>query len=922
MALAANPRQSPFTVEEFSELVSSAFNLHNADNPSPADHPLLSFTPASPHSLSSLHSLSGDPDGGAVDDSEATPLRSLSLDSVSPHRSPPPTSARSRTITALRVFHQVRTRASAFVLRSRAPSPSHTRSPSPALFEPLPLPSVSPTPESSLSRALSPWSMLDLTRPRSRAESLPRSLFSFPKRDATPPPLPDHPSRSGSTTSGTRSLTPVLRSFFDDSPVRSKRAYSRPATTSTTSSTMPALSRVRTSSSACASHLQHSPPSFFDDSGYQVPRPPAPPYSRPDTPTGAARIHTRLPPLRKSRSNGHGLKDHGHKRDPSRGTTGTSNAGLGYQDSPLWDYCSGTEMPSPLTRPRDAPPVPGLTAVPPLKDLIDDDDAPLPPPYVFERRGSATSTSTASTRSSSSLSSRLSNLVGLAFPGKMRARGRSKLNLSVSTGSEGPSAESSPSTLSTVSSPSTPSSPISTFSRSQGHVYAASADGHSGERYVQEDEEDSLAIGRVLTPDADPFAKADIAIPVQGTPRPPSPLLSRQHSMQYSPYGANRTVTWDASPGKARKKTRNSLPASPVSTAYTFPSSCSVYSENSPSHSHCDPPSMWTRKHQGPPSAWSLLTPPGTPPSNISRAASSPKRTPPSMPRFQSQRNSPSKCLMFPLPPTNIPHSRLPPSLPPPDRPLPEPPLSPLAPPVPPKDRPSRIARAHKSLPASPEVTRSGGMARHYRDLSDRRPPSAIPIGSSLGRCTLDTLASLQEGTHASGVHGTPSLGEPWSEHISDAPSRSVTPVMHIPPANRRSSVDSISTVTASPSSSALHEAAGRWVAGSCALSRDKSTIVEGNSYSVDGASTTLSSPPPLLQPKGNGLEAAELWSPATSGSTMFYSARSSVDCESRFSFETDSEEEARPQSFEDQPVSRVSTGWRHGKAASAGPCT
>lgn len=438
----------------------------------------------------------------------------------------------------------------------------------------------------------------------------------------------------------------------------------------------------------------------------------------------------------------------------------------------------------------------------------------------------------------------------------MRARGRSKLNLSISTGSEGPSAESSPSTLSTISSPSTPSSPVSTFSPFPTHTYAASADGHSGERSVEEDE-DSLAIGRVLTPEADPFAKGDIAIPAQCTPRPPSCLLSRKHSMQYSPYSANNTVTWNASPGRSRTKTRNSLPASPVSTAYTFPSSCSLYTEDSPGRG--PPTPMWTRKHQGPPSAWSLLTPPGTPPSASARSASSPKRTPPSMLRSQSQSqrgmmSSPSKRLVFPLPPSSIPHSRLPPSLPPPDRPLPEPPMCSTAPPVPPKDPYSRIARAHKSLPASPEVPRSGGMTRHRREVSDDHPRSAIPVGSSLDRCTLDTLALFQERPNAAaaGVCGTPSgssLGEPWSEHAPDGPSRSVTPMMHIRTgmspanANRRRSADSISTVTASSSSSVLHDvdvgAAGRWDPG-----RDTSPIVEGDSFSID--STSMS---PALSP-------------------------------------------------------------------------
>lgn len=367
----SSSRPSPFSVQEFSELVESAFNLADADNASPLRQPLLSFTPASPYSPSSLRSHAHSFDG------------QTDADSVSPLSSPPARKSRSRTITALRMFHQVRTRASAFVLRSRALSPSPTRSssPSPAHFQ---LPSISPTPSaSSFARALSPWSMVDLARdrPRSRAESLPRSLFAGHMRDSTPLPLPGSHSRSGST-SETRSTTPVLRSFFDDSPARSKRAYSRPATST---STIHPLSLSRTTTGPHSPLVAEYLPSFFDDSGYQVAKPPVPSYSRPSTPSGTAlHIHTRIPALRRSRSNGHGLKGRGHRRDTSTSDNGP-HVGLGYQDLMLWNDRRDNGMPSPLTKPRDAPPIP---------DGIDDVDLPLPPPYVFERRGSAASTST------------------------------------------------------------------------------------------------------------------------------------------------------------------------------------------------------------------------------------------------------------------------------------------------------------------------------------------------------------------------------------------------------------------------------------------------------------------------------------------------------------------------------------------------
>ena len=383
MSLPTDPRPSPFSVAEFSELVSSAFNIHDADLTSGLRQPLLSFTPASPLSGSSVFDTNrGFHDEGA-------------FDARSPDLSPPSSKSRSRTITALRVFHQVRTRASAFVLRSRAHSPSRSPSPSPSPFEPLPPPCISPTPSSSSSssfaRVFSPHSMVDLTRdrPRSRADSLPRSLCTLSRRDDSPPPLPGHESRSGTPTPG-------LRSFFDDSPARSKRAYSRPAT-STSSSTVHPLTRITTSSSTHSHATADSLPSFFEDTGYQVAKPPAPLYSRPTTPSGPPqRAHTRLPPLRKSRSNGHGLM---HRHSKSKSTIRETPVGLGYQDFAFWTSHRGDSMPSPLTRPRDAPPVPKIDVVPAISQLSepDDDEPPLPPPYVFERRGSATSTSTVST---------------------------------------------------------------------------------------------------------------------------------------------------------------------------------------------------------------------------------------------------------------------------------------------------------------------------------------------------------------------------------------------------------------------------------------------------------------------------------------------------------------------------------------------
>ncbi|CDO70943.1 hypothetical protein BN946_scf184829.g52 [Trametes cinnabarina] len=141
MALAADPRVAPFTVQEFSDLLSSAFNLHHAQelshHPAPAHRPILSLTPPSPDQpLFAYHHEGRDSStrcrDGTTDD-EHRGLRFPSQDEGSPQLSPP---SRSRTMTALRMFHQVRTRASAFVLRPRAlsPSPSPSPPPSPVTF--------------------------------------------------------------------------------------------------------------------------------------------------------------------------------------------------------------------------------------------------------------------------------------------------------------------------------------------------------------------------------------------------------------------------------------------------------------------------------------------------------------------------------------------------------------------------------------------------------------------------------------------------------------------------------------------------------------------------------------------------------------------------------------------------------------------
>ncbi|EIW65079.1 uncharacterized protein TRAVEDRAFT_62373 [Trametes versicolor FP-101664 SS1] len=862
MSLASDPRASPFTVQEFSDLVCSAFNLEDADLSPPSRRPLLSFTPPSPHSLvlpDARVDLSGCCFEGETEDEHQDP-RSPSLDDASPQSSPPGRRSRSRTITALRVFHQVRTRASAFVLRPRAPSVSRN-SPPPLPFEPLPpLLAISPTliPTPIIPRPHTPLSMLDLnldhpgSRTRSRAESLPRSLLF--KRETTPPPLPVRQSHPG-TSAGVRDASFDLRSFFDDSPVKSKRAYSRPSTATSMSqaSTIHPLSRMASSNSAHAVLSGEGLPSFFEDTGYQVAKPAAPHYSRPTTPAEGLglRIHTRLPALRKSKSGGHGLFSRSHRKDGSKGLSEDTSARLGIEDSAFWSAHNDGRTPSPFTCPREVPPMPNALA-PFVLDSPEDLEAPLPPSYVFERRGSAASNSTASTRSSSSLSSKISSIVGIAFPSKMRLHARSKLNLNIATGPDPVSAHSSPSTLGSLSSPTTPVSPTSTFPRSQPYVFPGYADPLSQDNSLSEIEEDALALGRVLTPEADPFAKADIAVPIEGTPRPPTPPVSRRASSQTSPAtGLYRTPTWNEErvkvPGPT-KRTRNSLPASPVSSASTFPSTCSIYGGRDSSPLAHTPP---TPKHNGPPSAWSPYSTPAassSSPSSSSAIASSPSRSPSSAAKSRrrvSPSSPPSPTMSaFPLPPRTLPLQ-----FPPPRRALPSIPLpSPTAPPVPPKDSPlSRVARAHKSLPPSPHplppLAGSPASVRSHRETGatrwDDRHMTLLPLKTDIRDLFAEADARSGDRDHLEESFdlSSSSLGEPWNglgcgSSIDLSSPSAMSSGWQIRPVARRRSVDSTSTITGSPASSALHDAGNSWEAES-STTEGRPPVLEADTHPV-----------------------------------------------------------------------------------------
>ena len=510
----------------------------------------------------------------------------------------------------------------------------------------------------------------------------------------------------------------------------------------------------------------------------------------------------------------------------------------------------------------------------------------------------------------------------------MRRNARSKLNLSIETSSEDPSADSSPSTLSSISPPSTPSSPTSTHSRSDDRIYAISSDGHT----FHSSSEDVLAIGRVLTPEADPFAKADIALPTQGTPRPPTPPLSRRASSQTSPAsGREQVPLWNAvekGDSPSNRRTRNSLPASPVSAAYTFPSSCSVYKERPSGREgvHEDSPEFTSKR--SPPSAWSPFGSPigssahggVSPSSSPLRAASVASLSPPRWKPKSKPYASPSYS-DFPLPPTAIPSPR-----PPPNRPLPEIPSSPSSGPISPKDV-GRAARVHRSLPPSPYSAGSLPSIPSYHSSrsasSHRSRADALSIG--VKSCSLKELTVRHDVADAQVQFVPSSLGAPWSGTVTtfDAFARSVTPPAVRERHARKRSTDSTSTVTASPSSSALHDAARGWDGrGSgrvTAGSPQGSPVVEGNSLSIDTGSSDVFCDASSSRRRRLRDDDADLRS-ATSHSTAFYSAPSSASSGS--SVAVGSTEGGYTQSWQGHAYAYVRPRrYPVTKAASAGPC-
>ncbi|PCH33223.1 hypothetical protein WOLCODRAFT_159918 [Wolfiporia cocos MD-104 SS10] len=304
-------------------------------------------------------------------------------------------------------------------------------------------------------------------------------------------------------------------------------------------------------------------PSFFEDTGYAECNPPQPAYSRPATPAAPAaaplRVHTRFPPLRKVKSATAGVFR--ARKQPKKGCAvevpDACNA---------FDWVPSEEC---FTSPRSPPPVRPLpSAITGQKLGAQEDEGELVvPEYVFARRGSATSTCTdstlASSKSTSSLGERLASLLPLALPSKPKTRARSKLSLAVTV-------DSSPSTDSNRTwSPVIPTNfafpPPSTGQSECGH----------GQDY-EESAEDACRIGRVLTPEPDPFAKADIKI-------------SRTISADATPRGYRRDKVKCARAARTRSRpgispslSRRKLPPaafdspSPASPTRTFTSPGSV----------------------------------------------------------------------------------------------------------------------------------------------------------------------------------------------------------------------------------------------------------------------------------------------------------------------------------------------------------
>lgn len=194
-----------------------------------------------------------------------------------------------------------------------------------------------------------------------------------------------------------------------------------------------------------------------------------------------------------------------------------------------------------------------------------------------------------------------------------------------------------------------------------GTGYGVVVDGTASRHSFSETREEALAIGRVLTPVEDPFAKPEINVEDTTTPKPFGGVQRKRHSDQSVSFREQRrgSAQSEVIPRRQSKADRTystpvfsrslepeDFPHSVVSPSYTFPSSCSVYPAFpavSPHSSYSVPPSPSTRSCRStrnqPPSSWSPW--------------SSPVTEEDSLPSTESS-HSDVRMGDFPLPPASI----------------------------------------------------------------------------------------------------------------------------------------------------------------------------------------------------------------------------------------------------------------------------
>ncbi|KAI0781833.1 hypothetical protein C8Q75DRAFT_812162 [Abortiporus biennis] len=523
-------RPHPFSLQDFQQLVSSAFdsNAGLADLSPLSDASELSDSPFAFNSPSSFDSESDDEDIQQGHGPASDLLRSETA--KAPLRNP------------LNLFKSIRTRAST-LLRSYSYS-------SPSDFD---LHSISET------------SLPSTARP------------STSSRTALDNIQQPRPSTSHSITS---------RSSFAFSPFDLTHALSRSRSQSLPRSFLDISTSSRQTPMVSQSIQPYS--SFFDDSALN-PRHPVPSYARPSTPASRSKlhIHTRLPPLRKSRSYAlTSFTNSSRKRNSSKtsdipqppysapiGTTGFGFAvSLDDPVDPLDPSCTR----SPFSSPRAPPPIP--TNIEPTLHV---------PAYVFERRGSATSTNTTHQNNL--------NVGRQDFPGVLWVNGFAFFKVSVAI-------EIISVTLFTAFHG---VSLLTTYSKFDHFPHKVS---------FVETKDEILAIGRVLTPEDDPFAKPELVYEEDITPRAMLDLRgspNRVHRGSLQEDTLRRTPDqWPprrgsaVAPSRADRMSMNQF-CSP-SPAYMFPSA--AYS--SPNATHSLPPTP-TRGLRNSPSTWSPQSSPG-----------------------------------------------------------------------------------------------------------------------------------------------------------------------------------------------------------------------------------------------------------------------------------------------------------------------